>query len=294
MEDRRLRFALCGSSARKLKTAGTNLLAGRAVRRAMHPLLPEEMGVAFDLAAALQWGCLPVVVSAPDRDEALEAYARMYLREEIQAEALVRNLPAFARFLPVAALFHGQVLNVAGLARDAMVSRTTVTGYLELLEDTLIAFRLPAFEGRLRVRERRHPKLFFVDAGLPRALLGLVGPPAPEERGHLFEGFIAGLLRAYRDYRGLFDDWSWWASGNASRVEVDFLLRRGRASAAIEIKSGKNLAEADLRGLRAVSTVVSGRRILVYTGARRMATEDGIDILPFADFLELLESGSLL
>jgi uncharacterized protein len=259
----------------------------------MHPLLPEEMGAAFDLSAALRWGCLPVIIGAPDRDEALEAYARMYLKEEIQAEALVRNLPAFARFLPVAALFNGQVLNASGLARDASVSRTTVTGYLDLLEDTLVAFRLPAYEGRFRVRERRHPKLYFADAGLPRALLGQAGPPGPEERGHLFEGFIAGLLRAYRDYRGLFDDWFYWASGNGSKVEVDFLLRRGRAWAAIEARSSAVVAEASLRGLRAVGATVTGRRILVTLGTRRMATEDGIDVLPLADFLGLLADGTL-
>ena len=149
IEDRGLRFVLCGSSARKLKTAGTNLLAGRAVRRHLHPLVPSEMGEDFDLDDVLRWGTLPVIWTAPDRSDALAAYAQLYLREEVQAEALVRSLPGFARFLPIAALFHGQVLSAAGIARDAGVARTTVAGYLEILEDTLLTFTLPAFEARL-------------------------------------------------------------------------------------------------------------------------------------------------
>jgi uncharacterized protein len=294
MEERRLRFVLCGSSARKLKKEGTNLLAGRAVRRTMHPLLPAELGSAFVLEDVLRWGSLAVIWDAPDRDEALEAYAQMYLREEIQTEALVRNLPGFARFLPVAALFHGQVLNAAGLARDAGVARNTVTGYLDVLEDTLVAFRLAAFEGRLRVRERKHPKLYWVDPGLPRALLRQAGPPGPEERGRLLEGWIATVLRAYRDYHGLFDDWFYWAPGKGSAVEVDFLLRKGTRSVAIEVKSGTSVAPAQLRGLRAVGELERlDRRVLVYTGRRRMATPDGIEIVPVADLLEWLERGTL-
>ena len=133
IEERRMRFVLCGSSARKLKQQGTNLLAGRALRRQLHPFVPAELGKAFDLEAALTHGTLPVIWQAPSPWDALAAYVQLYLREEIQAEALVRNLPGFVRFLPIAALFHGQTLNVASLARDAEVSRTTVTGYLEIL-----------------------------------------------------------------------------------------------------------------------------------------------------------------
>jgi predicted AAA+ superfamily ATPase len=293
IEDRGLRFVLCGSSARKLKTAGTNLLAGRAVRRHLHPFVPEELGSDFDLETALRFGTLPVVWTAPDRGEALKAYAQLYLKEEVQAEALVRNLPGFARFLPVAALLHGQIVNVAGIARDAGTARTTVADYLEILEDTLLAFRLPAFEAKLRVRERRHPKLYWADAGLPRAMKRQLGPPAAEERGHLFEGWLAGLLRAYRDYRALFDDWGYWAAGKGSAVEVDFILRRGRDIVAIEVRSGAKVFDADMRGLRAVTELRPVRRLLVCRGERRQATADGIEILPVAGFLRELESQRL-
>ena len=193
MEERNLRFVLCGSSARKLKQSGTNLLAGRALRKFMHPFLPEELGTRFDLEEILCWGSLPVIWTAPDKKGALEAYAVMYLKEEIKAEAIVRNLPAFARFFPLAALFHGQILNVSGLSRDAGVSRTTAAGYIEVLEDTLLAFRLPAYRAKLRVREQKHPKLYWVDPGLVRAVQKQHGPLSSQEKGPLFEGWIASL-----------------------------------------------------------------------------------------------------
>lgn len=293
VEERGLRFVLCGSSARQLKRAGVNLLAGRALRRAMHPFVPEELGSDFDLKSALTLGTMPVILGAPEPSEALEAYCRMYLREEIQAEALVRNLPGFARFLPVAALFHGQTLNIASLARDAGVARTTVHGYLEILEDTLLAFRLPAFESRLRVRERRHPKLYWVDAGIARALAARRGPPTPEARGHLFEGFVAGLLRAYRDYRKLFDEWHYWSPAG-SRVEVDFLLRRGDALVAVEVKSSDRLRDQELRGLRAVAELPGVvRRLVVHPGEQAQRTPDGIDLLPLRAFVEEIAGDAL-
>jgi uncharacterized protein len=169
---------LLGSSARRLKTADTNLLAGRAALRAMFPLSPNELGADFDLAGVLRFGSIPGVWQADDPRAALEAYVHFYVREEIRIEALVRNLPAFLRFLPVAALFHEQVVNVAGLARDAATAQTTVEGYLGILQDTLVATILPAFEAKLRVRERQHPKLYWVDPGLARAARQQLGPSA--------------------------------------------------------------------------------------------------------------------
>ena len=144
IEERGLRFALLGSSARKLKTSGTNLLAGRATWKTMFPLVPEELGGDFSLDEALGYGTIPLVWNSADKRKTLETYVQLYLKEEIRGEALVRNLPGFVRFLPIAALFHGQVINVAGIARDAGTARTTVAGYLDILDDTLLATRLPA------------------------------------------------------------------------------------------------------------------------------------------------------
>ena len=293
IEERGLRFALLGSSARKLKTAGTNLLAGRAVRKAMYPLVPRELGGDFNLDDVLMYGSLPVVWTADNRREVLESYTQLYLREEIRAEAAVRNLPGFVRFLPIAALLHGQALNVAGIARDAGVARTTVAGYLDVLEDTLLTWRLPAFEARLRVRERRRPKLYWVDPGVVRAVKRQLGPVSAEERGALFEGWILGLLRAHAEEQPIFDSIHYWAPAESS-TEVDFLLRRDGEYLAVEAKAARRYNTTLLRGLRAIE-VLPGlvRRVLVLDGRRAFRTEDGIEVWPVKRFLEALRTDGL-
>lgn len=294
MEGRRQRFILLGSSARRLKTAGTNLLAGRAVVKTMLPFVPAELGTDFDLERTLRYGALPVVWQADDPRASLQAYVHLYLREEIRGEALVRNLPAFTRFLPVAALFHGQAINISGLARDAATSRTTVEGYVAILEDTLVAYRLPAFEARLRVRERKHPKLFWVDPGIVRAAKRQLGPVSAEERGPLFEGWVLTVLRAHNEVGPVFEDISYWAPAEAQATEVDFLLRRGREYLAIEVKTRTRVSAIDFVGLRAIADLRGiRRRILLYLGVRRLRTEDGIEVWPLATWLEAMAEGRL-
>ena len=294
IEEKRLRFVLCGSSARKLKRAGVNLLAGRALHRAMHPFVPEELGARFDLEESLRYGVLPIVWDSTAREETLTAYAQLYLKEEIQAEALVRNLPGFARFLPLAALFHGQVVNVSTIAREAGVARTTVAGYLDILEETLLCFRLPAYEAKLRVRERKLPKWYWCDPGIVRAMKRSTGIAAPEERGPLFEGMVAQLIRAYRDYRGIFDDMYYWAPAGRSATEVDFLIVRGGELIAIEAKSGSTFTEGWCRGLRAVAKLKGlRRRIIVYPDGPVLQTKDGIEVVTFKNFADQLAGGSL-
>ena len=294
IEDRRLKFALLGSSARKLKASGVNLLAGRALHKTMHPLTPAELGGDFDLEAALDTGTIPLVWVAEERRAVLESYVRLYLREEVRAEGLVRNLPGFARFLPIAALFHGQVVNISGIARDCGVARTTVQGYLDILEDTLLAFRLPAFQPRLRARERRHPRLYWVDPGLARAVKKLHGPIAPEERGALLEGWVLHLLRAHGEQGELFDDLHYWAPHPANRTEVDFLLRRGGELAAIEVKCQPRYHTGMLPGLRAIAELPGmARRVLVYGGARSFRTGDGIDVWSTDRLQQALAESSL-
>jgi len=294
IEDAGLRFVLTGSSARKLRRTGVNLLAGRALTRTMYPLLPAELGRDFDLEKVLSHGSLPIVWSSPSKQETLKAYVQTYLKEEIQAEALARNLAGFSRFLPVAALFHAQTLNVSALARDAGVSRMTVSGYLDVLEDTLLAFRLPAYEAKLRVRERKHPKLYWIDPGLVRAVKKQLTPLAQEERGALLEGLVAVVLRAYGEYAGLFDDLAYWSPTDAARTEVDFLLRRGDHFLAIEVKSSARLSHDRLGGLRAIESLRGlRRRVLVYAGARELRTEDGIDVWPVSRLFHAIERGTL-
>jgi len=293
VEEKRLRFVLCGSSARKLKRAGVNLLAGRALRRFMHPFVPEELGEHFDLDEALRVGTLPIVRDSAAGNEVLQAYAQLYLKEEIQAEALVRNLGGFARFLPLAALFHGQTINVTNIAREAEVARTTVSGYLDILEETLLCFRLPAYEAKARVRERKLPKWYWCDPGIVRAMKRATGDVLAEERGALFEGMIAQLLRAYKDYRGIFDEMYYWSTTGGSRTKVDFLLIRGNEMVAVEVKSGRNFTEAWCKGLRAISQVrPMKRRIVVYPRGPVLRTKDGIDVLPFEHFARVLAQNS--
>ncbi len=292
IESKRLRFVMLGSSARKLRRAGVNLLGGRALSRVLSPLLPIEMGDDYSLDDVLRFGSLPLILNAPSRRDQLEAYVQLYLKEEIQAEALVRNLPGFARFLPAASLFHGQVLNVEGLARDCGVARSTVQGYLDILEDTLLVFRVRAFEGKLRVKERRHPKLYWLDSGVARAARKQFHFPSSEERGSLFEGLIAQLLRAHQALRPeLFDEIYYWAVGKTA-LEIDFLLQRGDRFIAIEVKARERLDSAAFAGLKAVAELPGvARRILVYLGDFRFRHESGIEVLPFASFIDELASG---
>jgi len=294
IEERGQNFVLCGSSARKLKRGGVNLLAGRALYRSMHPFVPEELGQQFDLEEILRYGTLPIVWDSTAKQETLSAYAQLYLKEEIQAEALVRNLPGFARFLPIAALFHAQTVNVTTIAREAGVARTTVTGYLDILEETLLCFRLPAYEAKLHVRERKLPKWYWCDPGIVRGMKRVTGTIAPEERGALFEGIVAQLLRAYKDYRDICDDIYYWATSGRSTMEVDFIMVRGSDLIAIEAKSGNTFAEAWCKGLRAIGPLEGlRRRIVVYPRGPVMRTKDGIDVLPFKHFAEELAADAL-
>jgi predicted AAA+ superfamily ATPase len=259
----------------------------------MHPFVPEELGDHFNLEAALRYGLLPIVGDSSEPDETLAAYARLYLKEEIHAEAAVRNLPGFARFLPIAALYHGQTVNTSNIAREAGVARTTVSGYLDILEETLLCFRVPGFEAKLRVRERKLPKWYWCDSGIVRAMRGSRGAIVPEERGALFEGLVAQLLRAYRDYTGMCDNITYW-SAESRNTEVDFILTTGQKHVAIEAKSGANVTDKWFAGLRAVAPLAGlERRIVVYPTGPTLRTEDGIEVMPFAGLARVLAEGGL-
>ena len=293
IEAKQLRFALLGSSARKLKAAGVNLLAGRALKRTMFPLSAAELGEDFDLGRILRFGSVPLVWTNEAPAQALDAYAQLYLREEIRAEALVRNLPGFVRFLPIAALFNGQTINVASIARTAGVARTTVQGYLDILEDTLLTFRLPAFEARLRVRERKLPKLYWVDPGVVRAVKRQLGPVTAEERGPLLESWVATTLRTHAEVRELYDDVFYW-SPHQSAAEVDFLLQRGDERLAIEVKATDRYRTELLKGLREIEGLPKlARRVLVYAGPRSFRSADGIDVWPAKRFAAAVAAGEI-
>jgi uncharacterized protein len=294
IESRHMKFALTGSSARKLRREGVNLLAGRAFQKLFFPLHPIEIGKDFDLDRALQFGTLPLVWGSKDPKQTLQAYTQMYLKEEIQAEALVRNLPGFARFLPVAALFHGQTLNISNVARDVGSSRTTVSGFMEVLEDTLLATRLPAFETKLRVREKKHPKLYWIDPGIVRAVKRDLSDVGMEEKGSLFEGFVFNILRMEQAYHGEIDLISYWSPADAQKTEVDFLVQLGKSKVAIEVKCSTQLRPENFLGLKAISALPGlKRRILIYNGKTPLKTDDGIEVWPFAHFVSCLSQGEV-
>lgn len=295
IESKALKFALLGSSARKLRRAGVNLLGGRALQLEMLPLLPSEIGAAFSLDETLRVGSLALIHSSAQKERRLRAYTTTYLREEIQAEALVRNLPGFSRFLSVAALFHAQVLNAQTLARDAGVARSTIDGFLDILEDTLLARRLRAFEGKLRVKEKRHPKLYWADPGLARAARNRFVPVQDLERGALFEGLVFSWLIGYRSVGIIdFDDVYYWAVGGTEKVEVDFVLACGDEFIAIEVKCSDRIRDDALVGIRKFAEMKNVRRkIVIYTGDAVRKTDDGIDILPVGAFLRQVLENSL-
>ena len=180
---------LTGSSARKLHRTGVDLLAGRAVLTTMHPFMAAELGAGFSLERALVQGLIPLVVDAADPAAALRSYAALYVREEVQAEGLVRNVGAFARFLEAVSFSHATVLNVSNLARECQVERKVADGYVEVLRDLLLAFTLPVFTRRARRRMTTHPKLYLMDAGLFRSLRPKGPLDRPEElAGAALEG----------------------------------------------------------------------------------------------------------
>ncbi|MBL0058325.1 MAG: DUF4143 domain-containing protein [Elusimicrobia bacterium] len=233
------------------------------------------------------------MVSSKNKEESLAAYAQLYMKAEIQAEAVVRNLPAFARFLPIAALLNGQTLNASNIAREAGIARATVDSYLDILQETLLCFRVLPFESKLRVRERRHPKWYWCDPGLVRAIKHVSGPLTPEERGPLFEGLVAQLIRACMDYRAVCDECRTWAPTD-SDVEVDFLLTKGRRHVAVEVKSGRTVQPHWLRGLRAIAPLPGLiRRILVYPEGPALILDSGVEVYSFAHFSDLLMTGKI-
>jgi len=290
IESSNRRFILTGSSARKIKAKGVNLLGGRAGKKFLHPFIPEELGEDFNLNQALRYGLLPIVWFSPDRSDKLKDYTETYLKEEIKAEALVRDLPAFARFLEKAGLFHGQVLNKSNVARDSENKIRHISDFFSILEDTMLGFFLSAYQAKLRVKERKRDKFYFIDSGLVRALKKNFGPVSDEEGGFLFEGLIAQMLRAYKDYFDLYEDIYYWSSSEAKDTEVDFLLKRGKELIAIEVKAKTQVSSKDYRGLKAISELSAVRkRVVVYLGKAIRKTEEGIEIWPFDFFCRNLK-----
>jgi predicted AAA+ superfamily ATPase len=288
------RYALSGSSARKLKRLDVNLLAGRAINRQFFPLTTSELRYDVDLERVLRFGLLPQIHAEPDHAvDILDAYVANYVREEILQEALVRNLDSFARFLEVAALMNGQVVNVAGIARDAAVARPTVQGYFATLQDTLIGFWLPAWRRRAKVKEVASPKFYLFDAGVARALAGRLREPLDGlERGFLLETWMLHELRAAIASLNAGGQLHFWRTPTGT--EVDFIWTRGRRAVGIEVKAASTWRPEYSSALKSlVEQGVLKRAHGVYTGTAER--KDGpVRVWPVLSFLRELTKGTIL
>ncbi len=283
-------FILCGSSARKLKRGGGNLLGGRALRYELFPLVFKEIS-GFDLLRALNHGLLPRHYLAASPERLLRSYVGDYLKDEIAAEALTRRIPAFGRFLEAAAFSNGEIVNYQNIAGECGVSPPTVKEYFQILEDTLIARFLPAFRKRPKRRVIQSPRFYFFDVGLANALLqrGRIAYRS-EAFGKAIEHFIFQELAAHSHYSGLHYPLAYWCT--ASQLGVDFIL--GDHQVAVEVKGTERAEPRHLRGLRAFREEYRvGQSILVSLDPRPRLLE-GIYILPWRIFLEKLWSGDIL
>jgi len=302
MELHKWNFALCGSSARKLRRGGANLLAGRALTLSMESFSTVELGDSFDLAFALNWGMLPFVWNDPQyAADILAAYVNTYLKEELQAEGLIRNVPPFVRFLSVAGQINGQMVNAQNIARDAAVARSTVDNYFGILTDTLVGHFLPAWRPGLKVREATQPKFYWFDPGVARASAGLLRDPTDRLwQGAALETMIYHELRVYnevsRKHRPLY------YYRTPAGVEIDFVIETAHRRPdslprviAVEVKRVERWDRAwekPMRSLADNAGVTVERMFGVYCGSRSYQF-DNITVLPFTDFIKALFAGEV-
>lgn len=285
IEERGVRFLLTGSSARKLRRGGVNLLGGRARIKYLHPLTFRELGRHFDLFRAVARGLLPAIYFSDDPRADLQAYAGSYLQQEIIAEGVTRNVPAFSRFLRVAALCNGTIVNFTNVANDAQVARTTVYEYFEILKDTLVLHELPAWRKSRKRKPLASSKYYFFDVGAVAALQGREFRAGTPEFGEAFETVLMHELTSYRDYVSG-EPLSFWRS--TSGFEVDFILGDHTA---VEVKAKENVSANDVKPLRALAEEQRLKRYLCVSLDRRPRMLDRVTILPFRKFLEGLWAG---
>lgn len=293
MEEKNLRFILSGSSARKLKRGGANLLGGRALDLKLHPLTPNEIGPKFSLPLALQFGTLPKIaqlIMENEMDEArlfLRSYYTTYIKEEIQAEAITRNVGAFQRFLNVAAQGNGQVIEYANISRECSVPTSTVKEYYSILEDTLLGEFLWPWDRSERMKAR--PKFYFFDCGVVRAIQNrLNDPPTPDERGFLFETWFIRELVRQRDYLEMEHEFTFWREG---KHEIDLLIMSGgKPILAIECKSGSSLLSGAT--IQAFKDRFPQIPLLVSSLQDKTARQlpDGIQVLPWTTAIDRYQS----
>lgn len=291
IEERKACFLLTGSSARKLKRGGSNLLGGRARSRQLLPLCSAELKDSLHLEECLNRGLLPSIYFSDDPNEDLKAYVGDYLSQEIAAEAIVRNIPAFSRFLRVAAQFNAKQVNFEKLASDAQVSPSTVRNYFQILRDTLIGSTLPPWPKKKQSREVSTPKFYLFDTGVARQLQGRKSYPlATPEFGDALEAFIHHELKSYIEYRRPETELSFWRTYEGH--EVDFIVN---SEIALEVKASNVVVQSDIKGLLAISEnyPIKRRIVICQEKHERNFGENRVEVLPWKLFLELLWNGEL-
>lgn len=292
-EKRGYQFILTGSSARKLKQQGVDLLAGRALLCHMHPFIASELGALFNLDLALNQGLLPLIWDSPTPDKVLRTYCALYLKEEVQAEGLVRDVGNFARFLEIISFSHGAILNTSNIARECSVSRTTIDTYIQILKDLLLAYTLPVFTKRSQRAMSTHPKFYLFDSGV----FNSIRPKGPLDRaeeisGAALEGLVAQHLKAWIDFQDVQYDLSFWRT--RSGVEVDFVVYGEKGFWAIEVKSSATLSPKDTRGLESFrDEYPEARTLFIYRGRHRLV-QNGVLCIPCEEFLRELKPTQLI
>lgn len=292
IERKKISFILCGSSARKLKKAGTNLLGGRAWGLKLFPLTSLELGNNFDLLTALNRGLLPSHYLTKNFHRSLKAYTNDYLKEEIRDEGLTRNLPAFSRFLEVASLCNGEMINYSNIARDCGVDSKTVAEYYQILNDTMLGtFIEPFKKKKKRDIITSTPKFYLLDTGVVGQMnQRIIQTTKGAEFGRAFEHFILMELLAHRSYRELDYPIEYWRT--KTKEEVDFIIDKGRI--ALEVKGTGRVDLRDLKGLKIFMEEHRPQKAIVVCCEKRLRrTDDNIDIMPWNLFLKKLWSNEL-
>lgn len=285
----KIKFVLTGSSSRKLKKAGVDLLAGRALIKNLYPFTAFEMGPSFNMKRALETGLVPLVVSANYPQETLDAYIGIYLKEEVKQEGLVRNLESFSRFLEVMCFSHGEIMNLSNVARESSIKRSTVDGYLSILEDLLLGYRIPTFKIKNRKQTVESEKFFYFDVGVFNSLCpqGILENPN-QFKGQRLEGLVAQCLRAWISYRGKKEQLFFWRTH--ADTEVDFVVYGPSLFLAIEVKSTREVRPEHLRGLRSFAEdYPTAQRIFLYMGDHERVIQ-GVRCIPVGKYLLSLKS----
>lgn len=287
IEKKRQRFVLTGSSARQLRKRGVNLLAGRALTYSMHPLTAIELKSAFDLEKAVNFGMLPSIQTEPNPKKYLKSYVKTYLREEVLHEGITRNLGAFSRFLIAASFSQGSILNITEVARECGIDRKVVMGYFDILEDLLLSFRLPSFTKRAKRKVVSHPKFYYFDVGVYRAIRPTGPLDSPEEIGGIaLETLFFQQLIAINDYfQGDFEFFYW---RTATGLEVDFIAYGPKGIFAFEIKRGRRHKPSDLRGLLEFKKAYPMATLYLINSSKQVIQEGDIQIVPIEKALKTL------